>query len=309
MSARIGTFRRRTWPAAMAVFFLALAGCGSQAPSSVKIDASLETLVPGDTTLMAGARLESLLKTPLYQRNFAKRQLPQVEEFAQRTGIDPRKDLWELLYASNGGAGVLLARGKFGDEMMEPNFERQGVARSSYKGFPLYGDGRQAVALFSPTVAAAGAVEALRRLIDERGHSAGPPAALAAKLKQIPATAQFWAAYAGGPIHLPFEDGTPLGNLNKLVASVQSGFFSFDLNSGLNGLARADCATDQDAEQVAGAVRALIGIGRLSVPKDHPELAAIYDTIRVSAEQQRVNLSIAVPEAMVDPFLAMWLRP
>src|SRR5579885_2686715 len=295
MSARIGTFRRRTWPAAMAVFFLALAGCGSQAPSSVKIDASLETLVPGDTTLMAGARLESLLKTPLYQRNFAKRQLPQVEEFAQRTGIDPRKDLWELLYASNGGAGVLLARGKFGDEMMEPNFERQGVARSSYKGFPLYGDGRQVVAL--------------RRLIDERGHSAGPPAALAAKLKQIPATAQFWAAYAGGPIHLPFEDGTPLGNLNKLVASVQSGFFSFALNSGLNGLARADCATDQDAEQVAGAVRALIGIGRLSVPKDHPELAGMYDTIRVSPEERRVNLSIAVPEAMVDQFLAMWLRP
>lgn len=292
---------------AACIGILALAGCGSK-PSSVKIDASIETLVPADTTLLVGTRLESLLKTPLYQQNFGNRPFPQIDEFAKRTGIDPRKDLWELLYAANGGDGILLARGKFADEMMEPNFARQGVTRSSYKGLNLYGNGREAVTLFSPTVAAAGSVEGLHALIDQRGKSAGPSAALAAELKEIPATAQFWVAYAGGAIRLPFDGATPLSNLNKLAASVQSATLYFDLREGLNGLARGECATDQDAEQVAGALRALIGIGRLSVPKDRPELAQAYDTLRVTSEARRVNLYMAVPQPMVDQFLEMWLR-
>ena len=303
-----GHFRKQSNARVLLFLTVALAGCGSKTPSSVKIDASIETLVPPDTTLLVGTKLDSLVKTPLYQENFANRQFPQIEDFAKRTGVDPRKDLWELLYVSNGQTGVLLARGKFADEMMEPNFERQGVPRSTYKGLNFYGNGRDSVVLFSPTVAAAGDNDALHALIDQRGKSSGPSPALAAQLKQIPATAQFWAAYAGGAIHLPFGDATPLGNLNKLVASVQSGTVSFDLRDGLNGLARADCATDQDAEQVAGAVRALIGFGRLSVPKEHPELAQAYDTLRVTSEARRVNLYIAVPQPMVDQFLGMWLR-
>ncbi|HUA86237.1 MAG TPA: hypothetical protein VMB85_20415 [Bryobacteraceae bacterium] len=278
---------------------VALAGCASKSPPGVKVDASLEKLVPRDTILLAGAQWDSLLKTPLYQENFANRQIPQIDEFAKRTGVDPRKDLSELLYASNGRGGVLLGRGKFAI---------QGVPRSAYKGFNFYGDDRNAVVLFSPAAAAAGDVDALHSLIDQRGKSSGPSAALAAQMKEIPAAAQFWAAYSGGSIHLPFDDASPLANLNKLIASVQTGTVYFDLREGLNGLARADCSSDQDAEQVAGAVRALIGIGRLSVPKNHPELAQVYDTLRVTQEARRVRLYVAVPQTMVDQFLGMWLR-
>lgn len=289
------------------VVLLGLIGCAKK-PASVHVDPSIETLVPSDTVLLVGTRLETLIKTPLYQQNFANREILQIDQFARRTGIDPRKDLWELLYTSNARQGVLLARGKFADEMMEPNFEKQGTPRSTYKGLNFYGNGRDAVVLFSPTVAAAGEIDTLHTFIDERGKSSGPPAALTALLKQIPAEAQFWAVYSGGPIQLPFDANTPLANLNKLLASVQTGTLYFDLRDGLNGLARADCTTDQDAEQVAGAVRALIGIGRLSVPKNHPELAQIYDTLRVTQEARRVHLYVAVPQTMVDQFLGMWLH-
>ncbi len=274
-----------------------LAGCASKSPPGVRIDASIEKLVPSDTVLLVGAHLDSLLKTPLYQENFADRQIPQIEEFAKRTGV---KDLSELLYASNGRQGILLVRGKLDGV--------KGIPRSTYKGLNFYGDDRNAVVLFSSTVGAAGDVDALHSLIDKRGQSDGVSPALAAQMKEIPATAQVWAAYSGGPIHLPFDNASPLANLNKLIASVQTGAVYFDLRDGLNGLARADCTTDQDAEQVSGAVRALIGIGRLSVPKNHPELAQVYDTLRVTQEARRVRLYAAVPQPMVDQFLGMWLH-
>jgi len=285
---------------------LAVTAC-SRKPTSVHVDPSLDTLVPPDTVLLVGTRLEALLKTPVYQKNFAGRDFPQIEEFARRTGIDPRKDLWELLFVSNGKQGVLLGRGKFADEMLEPRLEKEGAMRFGYKGLNLYGNEQGAVTLINPTTAALGRIEDLHSLIDQRAVSHGPPPALSELMKDIPAEAQFWAAYTGGPIHLPFDANSNLGNVNKLVSSVETGSLYFDLRNGINGVVVANCSSNESAEQVQGAFKALIGIGRLSVPKDQPDLAEVYNTIRVTQDAKRVKLYVDVPEAMVDKFLGMWM--
>ena len=293
--------RRVLWIAA-----ITLAGCARK-PAHVQIDASLATLVPPDTVLMVGTRLDGLLKTPVYQKNFAGKQFPQIEDFAARTGLDPRKDLWELLYVSNGRDGVLLGRGRFADEMEEPDSKQAGVQRFGYKGFKMLGDERNAVLFVNSTTAAAGTVPALHALIDQRGNSHGAPPALASLIEQVPPNAQFWGAYAGGPIQLPFDADSNLGNVNKLLGSIQDGSIYFDLRSGLNGVASAACADEAGAQQVYGALKALIGLGRLSVPKNQPELTQVYDGMRVTQEAQRVKLYIDVPQQMVDKFLGVWL--
>lgn len=291
----------------MAAAALALAAC-SHKTEGAKIDPSLDTLVPANTVLMAGTRLEALLKTPVYQRNFAKRDFPPIDEFSQRTGLDPRKDLWELLFISDGHSGVLLGRGKFGDEMMQPKLDKPGMPSFSYKGYTLVGNERAAMLLINPTTAAVGETPALDKLIDQRATSQGPPPAMAALIKEVPADAQFWGVYAGGPIHLPFDENSLLGNLNKLLATIQTGTLYFDLRTGVSGVASAVCANNDGAEQVAGALKALVGIGRLSVPKNQPDLAQVYDTIRITHEGTRVKLYIDVPEVMADKFLGMWLH-
>jgi len=290
----------------LAVAAIALTGCARK-PQQVQIDPSLATLVPPGTVLMVGTRLDGLLKTPVYQKNFAGKQFPQIEDFASRTGLDPRKDLWELLYVSNGSDGVLLGRGKFADEMMEPELKKEGVLRFGYKGFKMLGNQNNAVLFVNSTTAAAGTVPALQALIDQRENSHGAPPALAPLIAQIPPNAQFWAAYAGGPIRLPFDPDSNLGNVNTLLASIEHGFVYFDLRSGLNGVATAECAQESGAQQVYGALKALIGLGRLSVPKNQPELAQVYDAIRVTQQAQRVKLYIDVPQEMVDKFLSIWL--
>ena len=81
---------------------LLLTACTRKAVVGPKIDPALATLIPADTTLLVGTRLEALARTPVYQKYFADRRFPQVEEFAAKVGIDPKKDLWELLFVSNG---------------------------------------------------------------------------------------------------------------------------------------------------------------------------------------------------------------
>ena len=81
-------------------------------------------------------RLEASKKTPVYQKYLAHRRIPQIDQFAAETGIDPTKALWELLYVSNGQRGALIGRGNFSDEG-EPKLQKRGEDRFSYKGLTL----------------------------------------------------------------------------------------------------------------------------------------------------------------------------
>jgi hypothetical protein len=281
-----------------------LAGCAKKSAIGPKIDPALATLIPEDTTLVVGTRLEALEKTPVYQKYLADRTFPQVETFAKETGLDPKKDLWELLFVSNGKNNVLLGRGKFANEM-EPRLEKKGARRFGYKGYNLIGDEKAAVVFISSSTAAMGATESLKFLLDQRGASKGPPAALQASMKEIPADAQFWAAYAGGPVDLALPGN--LANITKLVGSIQTGSIYFDLRSGLNGVAVGDCSTDQGAEDVQGALKAFIGLGRLNTPASEPEMQKVWDGIRVTLADKRVRLYIDVPEQQVDRFLRLWM--
>lgn len=283
---------------------LVAVGCATKAPLGPKIDPALATLIPDDTTLLVGTRLEALQKTPVYQKYLADRKFPQVEDFARQTGLDPQKDLWELLFVSNGKNNVLLGRGKFANEM-EPRLEKGGAKRFGYKGYNLIGDEKAAVVFISSTTAAMGPTESLRFLLDQRGTSKGPPPALQALMKDIPADTQFWAAYAGGPVDLGFTGN--LANITKFVNSIESGSIYFDLRAGLNGVAVGQCATDQGAEEVQGALKAFIGLGRLNTPAKEPEMQAAWDGLRTTLQDKRVKLYIDVPQNVVDQFLALWM--
>jgi hypothetical protein len=284
---------------------LASAACTRLAPPGPKIDPALATLIPEGTTLLVGTRLEALEKTPVYQKYLADRKFPQVEQFAQQTGLDPKKDLWELLFVSDSKNNVLLGRGKFANEM-EPRLEKQGAKRFGYKGYNLIGNENAAVVFISTTTAAIGPTASLKFLLDQRGTSKGPPAALAALMKEIPSDAQFWGVYAGGPVDLGL--GGNLANVTKLVNSIQTGSLYFDLRTGLNGVAAGECSTNQDAEEVQGALKAIIGLGRLNTPPNQKELLSAYDGLRVTLDSKRVKLYIDVPQNIVDQFLSLWTQ-
>jgi hypothetical protein len=278
------------------------AACTPKPPAvGVKVDPALNTLVPADTVLMAGARVEALLKTPLFQQYLADLRVPPATEFTRRTGIDPRKDLWELLFISNGHNGVLLGRGRFADqEQLKP---QEGEQRFVYKGYSVLGDERAAILFFNPSAAALGTVPALQSLVDQSAKSKGPPAPLAALLQEIPSSAHLWAVYAGGPVKLPFEDNSNLANLNRLLIAAQSGTAYADLSTGLKATAEGAFSSAPAAQQAHDTVQALVGFGRLSLRSGQEDLAAALGRIQVTQDQQRVTVTVDLPQEMAARLL------
>src|SRR5580658_6529672 len=144
---------------------LVAVSCSTAPPAGPKIDPALAGLIPSDTVMLAGTRVEALEKTPVYQKFLAHRSLPQIDDFAKRTGVNPQKDLWELLYVSNGKSGAVIGRGMFSDEG-EPRLQKRGDNRFGYKGFSIVGNELTGILLIGPTVLAIGDTDELRAMVD-----------------------------------------------------------------------------------------------------------------------------------------------
>jgi hypothetical protein len=287
---------------------LVVACCScSLKPQPANLDPSLALLIPSDTIAVVNVRLDALQKTVVYQKYFSKQSIPQIEDFAQKTGVDLRKNLWEVLFVSNGKQSAVLGRGMFSDES-EPrldNLTRQGAKRFGYKGLNLVGDDNSAVLLVSPTVLAVGDTAFLKQMVDTRDKSTGPPPALAQLIKDIPREAQFWGAYSGGPVSLPFEAGGNLANANKVLSLIQQGSLYFDFRTGVNGMALGQSATEPDAQQLEAALKGLIGLGRLSTPANQPDAQRIWDGFRVTEQNKQVKLYVDQPQELVDKLISL----
>ena len=285
----------------------ALAGCSPKpAENSVFIDPQFAALVPPDTTLLVGLRVENLVKTPIYQKYLSGGKIQIIDRFARGTGINPEKSLWNLLLVSNGRQSFVLGRGKFADELMAPDFSKKGVRRFGYQGLTLFGDEQEAMLLVNSSTIAIGETAILRALVDQRPSFKGLPARLSALTKEVPRQTQFWGVYAGGPVDLPLTGN--LANVNKVLGLVANGAFYFDLSDGVTGTMTGVAANAQDAQQVHDGLEGMLGLGRMMAPKNQPELKRVFDGIRVLQEGQRVSVKIAEPEELAGTLVGIWLK-
>lgn len=292
----------------LVIVALLLGGCGLRkaAETSVFIDPQFATLVPPDTTLLVGLRVENLVKTPFYQKYLSGGKIRIIDRFARGTGINPEKSLWNLLLVSNGRDSFVLGRGKFADELMAPDFSKRGVARFAYHGMTMFGDEQQAMLLVNSSTIAMSDTATLRGLVDARTSFRGLPERLNALTKEVPYEAQFWGAYAGGPVDLPLTGN--LANVNKVLGLVGNGMFYFDVSQGVNGTITGVAANAQDAQQAHGGLVGFLGIGRMMIPQDQPDLARALDGIQVTQDGQRVSVKITESDELAGTLVGLLLK-
>jgi len=258
----------------VAVFAL-LAGCSRPAQQSgVFIDPALIALVPADTTVLAGARVDAIAKTPAFQKLATN---AVIQDVAKRTNIDPAKALWQIMFTSNGRRGLVLARGKFTDELMAPDLTREGIDRSGYKGLTMFGNAQDTLVFFNSSTVAIGDTRAVHALIDERSSIKGLPARFDALIQAIPKEAHLWGAFLGGPVELPLTGN--LANLEKLLGMVQSGTFYATFDDKMHVTASLAASSDQSAQDLHGAVQVLMTLANLQgqVTRDGARLKIMLD--------------------------------
>lgn len=281
---------------------LILTGCQRES-ASARVDAAIAPLIPSNTAVLAGFRLDKLQKTPFYERYVTgERALRFFRDFQQRTGLDPRKDLWELDVAISPDSQIVFARGKFGGQFgLEPRIEMPGMTRLSHKGYPILATKDGGVTFFNTGVAALGPVEQLKRVIDNRDNPAGAPKELLALVGEIPAKAHLWAVSPQLGAMIPQEriEGT-MGNFLRMAQTAGEFLFWSDLAEGVDLEANLTYPDEKMAAQVRDALKALIGILRLRTPSDQTELLQAYSNIFPTSEGPRVKVTAKTPFALID---------
>jgi hypothetical protein len=273
--------------------------CKKTPSVAVRIDPALAALIPNGTKYLMVAKLDKLKDTATYQRHFKDRFADQFEEFARNTGMDPRKDLWQLVLCSDGKRSVMMGRGKFAIADLEPRLEREGAERFRYKNHNFFGDERNAGVFINVSTAVVGDTDLLKEIVD-RQNNPSIPAALQPLIEAIPDGTQFFVVFDGLPLRLPEMKDPNMANLARVAGSVESGWMALNLSRGMNAAILANCKDEKMAEGLNGAARGLLGFARLSTPSDRPEVLKAIDAVDVKQEQRKVRLSANLSEDVFD---------
>lgn len=293
------------------ILFLALTGCAEKKSASLRIDPSLEALIPSDTVFVVGGNVDAVRATPVYQKLLGRVPLPQLDEFTRQTGLDPRKDLSEILSCSNGKSGVLMARGKFNVADLEARLTARGAHQSSYKNHTVFSTSRLSFVFLNASTALVGTLDELQAILDRNGAAGGGlPPALRELIRSIPADDQIYAALSGGlqNLNLNVPSDSNLANVLSALKTIDTATIGMDLHSGFGLNAQLTCKTDRDAKFVHDMVKGIVGFGRLNTPDNHPEFLQLYDAIKVSNAQNHTQVTAEIPADLADRFLDLWLK-
>jgi hypothetical protein len=257
------------------IFCLVLAGCGLTRHGP--IDPALTVFIPPDTVALAGVNMDRLRATHLYRKLAEQNRLPRSGEFSSR-------DLHDLLLASDGRNVLTMVHGALA---AKPAGD---LNATEYKGFTLYGNGA-----------------AVRAAIDQsKSGGRGAPRDLMARVEALPADTQVWAVVAGwrgmGPDQLR-EMGN-LGNLDRVLRSVEGASLTVDLRTGVHAAFVGDSRNEADAKNLADSLRGLAALARMgaprSVPGDQPDLLRALDGIQVKQEGRTVQVNLDIAEDLAE---------
>jgi hypothetical protein len=199
--------------------------------------------------------------------------LPLLDSAARETGLDLRRDLWEVLVAAGREHTVAFARGRFAEQGLEPRVFGN-ARRTPYRGYTLLGTDQSALVFLTSSTIAAGPPAAVKWAIDERGRATGPPEALAEMIRGIAPENQMWLVAA----EVPWQ--TPLAMADTVRAFAYVG----------TGAQLTAEFTSAQPEQIHGALTLLAGLSGIKA--------------EIQRQERTVKLSVSLSDQQLDKLLA-----
>jgi hypothetical protein len=286
---------------------LFVVSCSRQVSNGVVVDKAFRPLIRPDTSVLAGVLIDKLKAAPLYLRHEKALDFPLFDASVQRIGFDPRRDLTDLVFASDGKTGVLMARGRFQPKEIETKLQASGLQRRSYKNFTLLGDEQNAVAFLKGGILLAGSSQTVRSELDFQDSGAGEvPEELQERLRTLPKDDQIWIVSRRG---LPFAEAPMRSDvqsaLSNIVAFIRGTTAGLAVDNGLYLQANLTCISAEGAKRVHDAIRGGIGLARLSTKDNATDMLKLYDAIQVDQDQNLVRVHADLSGDVADKLLNM----
>jgi hypothetical protein len=275
---------------------LAFTGCRVLSPPKGPVDPALAAFVPPDTAALLGVQMNLLRQAPLYRKLAQHGRLSMLDGFRAETGIDPDRDVRQLLLAGDGRHALALARGTF-----KPN-PPDGWHAAAYRGCTLWAKDNGVAVAFPDNSTAIGGPDALVRAAIDRGKDGRPaaPADLLARTAALPPEIEIWAVVAGWSKVQPGTLSGNLANLDRVLRSVDGASLTVSFRAGVTAAATGDCRTAQQAAELTESLRGLAGFARLGISRGRPDVARLFDNMRITQADRAVKWSLDVPPDLAE---------
>jgi tellurite resistance protein len=273
-------------------------------------DPRLLNLAMPDATVLAGVNVDQAKATPFGQyvlATLAQSQDQKLQQLAVLTGFDPRRDVHELLLASGSApankTGLALALGTFDPDKIAAAAQSAGAGAETYGGVSIIEDPQHqnGFAFLDSTLVVAGDLANVKAAIDRRAGGPTIPAALAAQASQLSSAEDAWAISTVPPSTLRPPAAAPATGINvqNALQKIESASGGVKFGSVVVAAGQAQAATPQDASSLGDVMKLFVSMAQLSAAQ-HPEAAALAQSLVVTTQGSTVKITLSLPEDQIQ---------
>jgi hypothetical protein len=287
-------------------------------------DSQLLNLVMPDAQVMAGMNITNSEVTPLGTFILSKVSgSADLQQLIAQTGFDPRKDLTEVLAASNGNtatpSSLVLAKGTFDVPTIVAAIKAKSTTQqiSTYDGATLItgtaAADKNAIAFLGTTIVLAGDAASVKAALDRSGAVNSINPALATQVQALSTSQDAWSvslASLGSLIPAGAASSAPGDGMGGMVAGLAKNIVSSSagvkFGASVQFTAQAVSDNAQDASSLADVVKMVASLAAMSAA-NNPQMAGVAQlaqSLQVSTSGATVNLSASLPEAQVEALLS-----
>jgi hypothetical protein len=241
------------------------------------------------------------------------------QEFVQKTGIDPQKD---IRFIAVGLSGDITAKATEAAVLVDMNYkkddllakikaEAKELQETDYNGATLYtvpekeGDKPAYVTFLSDTIIAGGSEAAIKSVVDiqqKKAESALKNEALAGILKGARKDAMLWCAFAvpAEALDKAVEANPMMGNLKGLYGLTM--FFDYK-NKGLQAEIKGLNKDEAKNKELATMLDGLKAMGAMASAKE-PALGEVLDKITIGSGPDAITIAADIPEDLLNKLKA-----
>ena len=289
-------------------------------------DPALLQLVMPDAKVIAGIQVDQTKNSLFGQYVLSHMQVDDegFKNFIAQTGFDPRRDVSELLIASNWESNspanrwLVMARGSFDSSKIASAAQGNGITTTNFQGVDIltysgHGKtgGENGIAFFDATSAVMGDLPSVQAAIQRRKSGAAPSGQLLAKVRDLSAKNDFWfvtlvpVSEFAGAMPDPNLSGAMKGNLlaaiNEASGGIRFGGGTISIS------AEAVTRSDKDAQALVVVVKFVAGMIQLN-RQNNPaagQVATLLDTLDCKTAGNVTSISLAIPEQQLEQMLDM----
>jgi hypothetical protein len=284
--------------------------------AALAADPALLSLLMPDAKAVAGVQVTQARTSPFGQYVLKHMQPddPAFLKFLADTNFDPRRDLSEIVIASNATTDVsshfmVVARGTFDAPKILAASKKNGAIITSSRGISMIRVGEETqIAFLDATTAIMGDAEsttaAIGRFLNKNQPSFSS-STYVPQVQNLSAANDFWfltlvpLSEFSGIMTDPSLGQAMNGNMFQAITQASGGIkFGPNVQVGLRATAR----TEKDAQALADVVRFIGGLIQTNKDKTPAggEAATLVDTMKLDTTGNTTTMSLSIPEAVME---------